>query len=164
MNEHQLLQAISKIVNDKLLQEIRESVVFKNDDGDYELYGRYIIKQDGNNFRISTMSDTILGTFSSIKNAVTYVTYDLRCMVYEANRIRDLDNTLIGLEVATEMHEKLYKNSKNSESKLIYLCKLQEDKLKRKKTIEELTQFTRLSYNWQMSKFKREATKTNQLR
>lgn len=161
MNEDQLVQALTKIVDKRMLQDIREHVVFKNEDGAYELYGRYIISQEGENFKISTVGDNVLGTFGNIKNAVTYVTYDIRCMLYESNRVLELDNKLIGLEVAMQMHEKLYKKSKDTESKLIYLCKLQEDKLKRKQTVEELNSFIRLSYDWQMRKFKREAAKTH---
>lgn len=164
MNEDQLIQALTKIVDRKMLQEIRETVVFKNEDDNYELYGKYIISHEGEDFKISTSSSDTLGIFSNIKSAVTYVTYDLRCMIYESNRVQELDSKLTGLEVAIKIHEKLYKKSKDAENKLIYLCKLQEDRLKKKATLDELNRYIRTSYDWQIRKFTRQAAKTNQSR
>lgn len=164
MNDDQLLQALSKIVDKKTLQEIQNKVVFKSSENQYELYGRYVISQQDQNYIISTSSDNTLGIFGSIKSAVAYITYDLRCMIHESKRVLELDSRLTGLEVAIQIHERLYNKSKDFEHKLIYLSKLQEDKLKRKQTLHELNSFVRSAYDWQMRKFKQQATKTHQTR
>jgi hypothetical protein len=53
------------------------------------------------------------------------------------------------------LHTKIFKNSKNSEDKLIFLAKLNEDKLKKKTVTDELYGYINDSKQWQTKRFDR---------
>ena len=94
-------------------------------------------------------------TFNELKNAVAWCTFDKRNMLYQADRILKLDNLLAGLEVDISLHTKIFKNTKNTDDKLIFLAKLSEDKIKKKKITDELYTYVSDSKRWQTKRFDR---------
>lgn len=159
MNEDQLFAALTKLVNKDMIRQLQRTVVFKNDAGDYELYGQYVISEHKNGFCIKRTNDKVEGVFGSIKNAITWVNYDHRNKVYESKRVKDLDSALSGLEVSIQLHERMYKKSKTADAKMLFLTKLQEDKLKKKQITRELDSLIQYSNVQQMKRFKKEAEK-----
>jgi hypothetical protein len=91
--------------------------------------------------------------FYTLKNAVTWCTYDKRNKFYESNRIVELDNRLGGLEVDISIHYKLFKTVKDDNDKLIYLAKLNEDRTKKRSFTTELTRYVEESKTWQQKRF-----------
>ena len=60
---------------------------------------------------------------------------------------------LSSLEVHISIHSKLFKKAKKTEDKLIYLAKLNQDKLQKTAMSEELSKYIQSSYNWQQKRF-----------
>jgi hypothetical protein len=131
--------------------KIKDLLVLKNEDGTYDLFGSYhIIQQDINNYVVFTQEDKFY--FSSLKNAVTWCVFDKNKKYKEVKRIAELDNLLGSLDVSILQHKKLV-NKTDTEDKYIYLAKLNEDKLKKKAAISELSEYINLSKHWQTKKF-----------
>jgi hypothetical protein len=93
--------------------------------------------------------------FYTLKHAVAWCTFDKRNMVYQARRILQLDRLLSGLEVDISLHTKIFKNTKDSNDKLIFLAKLSEDKMKKKQFTDELYRYINDSKKWQTQRFNR---------
>ena len=70
-----------------------------------------------------------------------------------ADRVINLDMHLSSLEVHISIHSKLFKKAKKTEDKLIYLAKLNQDKLQKSAMSEELSKYIQDSYNWQQKRF-----------
>ena len=70
-----------------------------------------------------------------------------------ANRVIDLDMSLSSVEVHIAIHSNLFKKSKKTEDKLIYLAKLNQDRLQKKAMIDELNRYIQNSYVWQQKRF-----------
>ncbi len=60
---------------------------------------------------------------------------------------------LSSVEVHIAIHSNLLKKAKKTEDKLIYLAKLNQDRLQKKAMSEELNQYIRNSYVWQQKRF-----------
>jgi hypothetical protein len=145
---------LEKLMKADFIEKIEDVIIFQNPDNSYELFNMYHINKNDNNEYVVKMHTTFTThTFNILKNAVAWCTFDKRNMLYKANRIRDLDSLLAGLEVDISLHTKIFKNSKNSDDKLIVLAKLSEDKLKKKQLTEELYGYINDSKNWQTKRF-----------
>jgi hypothetical protein len=60
---------------------------------------------------------------------------------------------LSSVEVHITIHSRLFKKAKKTEDKLIYLAKLNQDKLQQKAMSEELSKYIQDSYVWQQKRF-----------
>jgi hypothetical protein len=92
-------------------------------------------------------------TFYTLKHAVAWCTFDKRNRIVDSNRIYDLDKKVAGLESTIQGHQKLIKNSKNMDDKLIYLAKLGEEKMKKRQIYDELGRYIATSKSWQTNRF-----------
>ena len=147
---------VGKVMTSELLGELEDIIIFQNIDGSYELFNTYVIeKKSDKEYLVSMKKTHTEHTFYSMKNAVTWCIFDKRNHIVNANRILLLDNQLGGLEVDIALHTKIFKNTKNSEDKLIFLAKLNEDKLKKKTVTDELHTYINDSKQWQTKRFDR---------
>ena len=147
---------LEKLMKSDFMDELEDVIIFQNIDGSYELFNTYYINKTVKNEYIVTMSTTFTThLFNELKNAVAWCTYDKRNLLYQAQRIVLLDNLLAGLEVDISLHTKIFKNTKNSDDKLIFLAKLSEDKLKKKRIADELYNYINDSKRWQTNRFNR---------
>lgn len=147
---------LEKLMKTEILGNLEDVVIFQNTDGSYELFNTYIIKKNKQNEYIVTMHTTYTSyCFYSLKHAVAWCTFDKRNMLYQATRLLQLDNLLAGLEVDISLHTKIFKNTKNSNDKLIFLAKLNEDKTKRKLFTDEIYRYINDSKKWQTKRFDR---------
>ena len=118
------------------------------------MYGKYVIKRiEKDSFNIESNNE-IIANFCNIKNAVTWCMFDKTNRLHTANRVQSLDKSLISINVDMAIHEKMYKNAKDSESKLMYLAKLTEDKYKQKTVINELSGYIQQTKTWNYNRFK----------
>jgi hypothetical protein len=159
MTDDQLFNALTKIVSSPEMQRLQENLVLQNENGDYELFGQYLVSKDVAGYAITRLNDDTALIFGSLQNAVTWATLDKQVRVYDSNRVYDLDHKLSSLDVESEIHFKRYKNSKDGDTKLLYLSKLQEDRLKKKQVSQELQSYVNSIRAWQMKKFKKETAK-----
>jgi hypothetical protein len=147
---------LEKLMKSDFLEGLEDVIIFQNPDGSYELFNTYYINKTVKNEYVVTMSTTFTThSFNELKHAVAWCTFDKRNMLYQADRILKLDNLLAGLEVDISLHTKIFKNTKNSDDKLIFLAKLSEDKLKKKVITDELYMYINDSKRWQTKRFNR---------
>ena len=133
-----------------------ELIIFQNEIGDYELFNSYNIhKTTDKEFIVSLKHTHTEIVFYTLKNAVTWCVYDKRNMLYEANRIIELDTRLDGIEVDISIHQNLFKKAKDEDNKLIFLSKLSDDRIKKRTYTEELNGYANESKRWQTNRFNR---------
>ena len=149
---------LEKLLKTDFLSELEDVVIFQNLDGSYQLFNTYnITKSDKNDFVVTMLTTFTTHRFNILKHAVAWCTFDKRNMIYQSNRILKLDNLLAGLDVDISLHTKIFKNAKNSEDKLIFLAKLSEDKMKKKRFTDEIYMYINDSKRWQTKRFNRKS-------
>jgi hypothetical protein len=153
MTEDQMFEKLSKIFSKKQLSAVEEYIIYRSDDNEYGLYGEYTIKKVGEQFVMSKVHTFTTLSFASLRNAVIWTSLDKRNHVVEAQRVIELDSLLYGTDASLEVHKRLADKAKNLETKLTYLTKLQEDKIKKNRIIKELNDFAKNTDNWQYKKF-----------
>lgn len=147
---------LAKLMNPNFIGNLEDVIIFQNTDGSYELFNTYhITKTEKDEYIVKMLTTFTTHQFNTLKNAVAWCTFDKRNLLYQANRILTLDNLLAGLELDISLHTKIFKNSKNSEDKLIFLAKLSEDKLKKRLFTDELYSYINDSKKWQIKRFNR---------
>lgn len=147
---------LERLIQAEMLVGLEDVIIFQNPDGSYELFNTYIINKNKQNEYIVTMRTThTTNFFNTLKHAVAWCTFDKRNMLYQATRILQLDSLLAGLDVDISLHTKIFKNTKDSNDKLIFLSKLSEDKMKKKQYTDELYRYINDSKKWQTKRFDR---------
>lgn len=153
---------MSKQKIDKLekffLQEINQLkdiiVMHNDDDNSYVLFGKYVIRLSKNGYyQVSTLTTDDFAEFNSLKNAVSWCTFEHAKKYREANRIKELDLRLCSIEVDLAIHKKMVKNSTNTDSKWTYIIKFQEDTIKKKLMLKELNTYINISKMLQSQRF-----------
>jgi hypothetical protein len=145
---------LEKLMKADFVGQLEDVIIFQNPDNSYELFNTYHIDKNENNEYIVKMHTTFTShNFNTLKHAVAWCTFDKRNLLYQSDRIRKLDNLLAGLEVDISIHTKLFKNSKNADDRLIFLSKLSEDKLKKRRITDELYTYINDSKRWQINRF-----------
>jgi hypothetical protein len=145
-------ERLYKFVEPKL-DSLKNIIIYDNGD-EYCLFERYSIKKLTKDEYIVTVNGTAtMLPFYKLKHAVCWCIHDKRMLIREANRIVELDLKLCSFDASYEVHKNLFTKAKKSDDKLIFLAKLNEDKLKKKAVIEELAQYISNSNNWQQRQF-----------
>lgn len=146
------LKKIESFIYKELNVNLADASIFKHDDNTYELFNKYSIsKITDYKFLVTTSYEQ--KTFSFLKNAVMWCTFKHRDKFVEMMRIEELDMILSGVDMMIEQHQKLAKSTPDIDTKLIYLAKLNEDKLKKQSIINELKKYTLDAKFWQFKKF-----------
>ena len=154
MKKRDALKKLDKFISTDIIGNLQDVVIYQDQDGSYQLFNTYRIAKGSDKEFIVTMNHTYTEkVFYTLKNAVTWCTYDKRNKFYESNRIVELDNRLGGLEVDISIHYKLFKTVKDDNDKLIYLAKLNEDRTKKRSFTTELTRYVEESKIWQQKRF-----------
>lgn len=135
-----------------LVSKIKDLFIVRESDGTYHLFGKYLITPVNESYKITVQDENINYTFYSLKHAVTWCVFDKNRKYKELKRVLELDSDIISLEAAIVNHERLLLKSEG-ENKYIYQAKLYEEKLKKRKLLEEINQFAALSKYMQTRKF-----------
>lgn len=147
---------IEKFVSQQLLQSLQDIVIYQENDGSYKLFNAYTISKNPQKEYVVTGNTANTNTkFYVLKNAVSWCIFDKRNKMYEARRITELDNKLVSVDVDINIHQNLFKKSKVTDDKLMYLAKLNEDRIKKKNIIRELEGYVTESNSWQKRRFNR---------
>ena len=145
---------LEKLMKTEFVGQLEDVIIFQNPDNSYELFNMYHInKNDSNEYIVKMHTTFTTHNFNILKHAVAWCTFDKRNMLYQSNRILKLDNLLAGLEVDISLHTKMFKNAKNTDDRLIFLSKLSEDKLKKRRITDELYTYINDSKKWQTNRF-----------
>jgi len=145
---------INHLLDNKFISTLQELIIFKDEIGVYQLFNKYsITKTKEDSYRITTNTWADSKIFFSLKNAVTWCIFDKRNKICELNKIEELDKKLSGMDTIIQQHSNLIKKSKKAEDKLIFLNKLSEDKIIKKRILKELNLYEIESTAWQMNRF-----------
>jgi hypothetical protein len=133
------------------------SIFESENPGEYSVFNRYFIVKTENGVEVLNLYRELIHSFISMKNALCWCIYDKRGKYSTANRIIELDRRLIGYKVNYDMHKKLFKKTKDTDLKLIYLAKLNEDNIHKKQVQSEIEHFVHESYVWQQRQYSKSA-------
>jgi len=135
-----------------LRNKIKDLFIVREDDGSYNLFGRYLIENKDGEYLLQEKGEDTLHVFYFLKHAVTWCVLNNNKKYKDVRRILELDSELVSLDAAIENHTRLAR--KKCENAQIYNAKLQEEKLKKRKVLEEINGYTALSKHIQSKKYK----------
>ena len=144
---------LKKVIPKETINNLADLSVFRDQDGSYHLFDKYIISRVKDEYQVTINSFDTNKTFYTLKHAVAWCTFDKRNMIVDSNRIYDLDKKVAGLESTIQGHQKLIKSAKNMDDKLIYLAKLGEEKMRKRQLYDELGRYIDTSKSWQTTRF-----------
>ena len=152
MNDTQLLQALSRIIDAKTFESLKSSIVLR-DGNEYVLFNKYVIVNANQVYIITRLTDDSVYHFSSLKYAVTWITLDKYNMVYEANRVIYLDIMLSGIDTSTTLYEEYLKKTKSLDTSFIYSNKISENNYKKRGITSELAVLLNKAKTKQLKRF-----------
>ncbi len=136
------------------IQAIKDIVIFADNDGTYELFGKYkIYPIKSGYYKVSIFGTDSVHEFANVKNAVTWCTFDHVKKYYEAGRIKDLDLRLCSMEVDIAIHQKMASKAQDMNTKWIYITKYEEDIRKKRLMVSELKSYINTSKMIQAQRF-----------
>lgn len=145
---------LDRMISNSEFAKLQDVVIFQDTDGTYNLFNKYHIKKKNvNEIEVSLNNGDVVNCFFNMKNAVCWCVMDKIGKYHLANRVIDLDMGISSVDVHISIHNNLFKKSKKTEDKLIFLAKLNQDKLQKKAMTEELSEYIQNSYIWQQRRF-----------
>jgi len=159
MSEAKMFAILSKLLSKEKLSELERQLIYKDSDGTYNLFGIYIIKPQGNIFTLSKNKTYTKFDFTELKNAVTWATLDNINNINLSSKVLELDMKLTGALENVRVYERLCKNTKNLDTKSIYLTKLNENRIKRNSILSELEVYVNKAKEWQYKQFEINSSK-----
>jgi hypothetical protein len=144
----------------ELKKKINELFIVREDDGSYNLFGKYSIKLEEGLYKVSVCGENSNFIFSSLKHAVTWCVFEKNNKQKEQNRIVELDQLLASLDAIIMQHTKILKKAKIKEDQIIISAKLFEQKIKKKQALEEIEKYTTISRYLQGKKYKENTLKS----
>jgi hypothetical protein len=147
-----------KVISNQEMEKLKDISMFRNPDGVYEIFNSYLIDKKPEGAIVKLHNGDMVNSFYNLKNAMCWCIFDKRGKYSDANRIIELDLKLSSIEVTMSIHQKLFKKTKDADTKLIYLAKLNEDKYKKRQMADELNKYLIQSDNWQKKSYKLKTT------
>lgn len=145
---------LEKVIPLKELQALQNIVIFREEDGTFNVYNKYLIKKNIDGiYVLSIIGSHTEKNFFKLKNAVSWCSYDKRNLIKEARRLHQLDQVIYGLETEIQIHTKLMRKTKEVDTKIICLSKLSEEKAKKRAFSYELDRYNSESEQWQNRMF-----------
>lgn len=137
----------------EITQKVKDLLIIRENDGSYNLFGKYSIKSTNDLYVVSIIDETETYLFSNLCYAVTWCVFDKNKKNKDVKRIADLDNQLASLNVSISQFKKLIEHSTSVENKHIYMAKLYEEKIKKQRALKELNEYALTSKYWQRKKY-----------
>jgi hypothetical protein len=150
MNEQKLYNSLHKLFSIENLNKLKDKAVYK-DGNSYKLFEQYEIIAIPTGFKIMKLGTDTSNIFSSLQYAVTWAVLNKRNLIYEENRVRDLDTELASLEVIIKSAENAKKKAKLD---FLRYNRLAEARYKKQAILEELNSYMIQTKRWQLKKFK----------
>lgn len=149
-----------QVIKKESLHKLQEVFVAKEEDNTYLLFNKFFLKKiSKDNVEVFKIDSDFNYNFFSIKNAVAWCVYHDIGKLYDADRILELDRKLCGITIDIYIDKKLFNKSKILDDKLLYLTKLNENKLKKEHYTKQLDFLVRESKILQIKRFN-QITKT----
>ena len=148
---------------DKLFRKefpgISTNLIFQNEDGNYEVFGRYVIKKEKNSYRVYC-SDTDIGSFGSTKTALSWCIAIKFSQYNLARDILTLDNKLHSLTNDITIRANVAERSKNSLFRETVETKLETKIIHKKQVEQQLTKCVNYAKYYQQKGFNNETVRT----
>jgi hypothetical protein len=148
--EQKIERFIKKQLDNKKVNQV---MMLLNPQGRYILFGKYIIDRQGEVYQVSIENNDREFTFSSLKTAITWCSFNYRRKIPECKQIEAIDRKLLSLEVDVIQQTNILNNSKDDDKRLIYVTKIEEQLIKKKILTTQLNNFINLSKEWQLQNF-----------
>lgn len=136
-----------------LASKIRDLLIIREDDGSYNLFGKYKVVQNTNGYAVTVDKEPLDYSFSSLKTAVTWCVFDKNKKYKEVKRLVEIDLALGGLDVAIAQHKRLLNKTTDLIDKQIFMAKLIEEKRKKQELSKEIQDYIATSKYMQAKKF-----------
>ena len=161
MNKKKIVNKLATFFREeKILNELKDYIVYQEIDGSYQLFDQYAIIKNKELYVLNKLKTYTEKTFMSLRNAVTWATLDKSKNYVEANRVLELDLLLSGANENMKVHAKLIKTAKDIDQALIYITKLDEDRVKKQLISCELDGYITKTTKWQRKKFEQKIAKS----
>lgn len=131
-------QRLKAIVN-KTYTELTDKIIIHTGNT-YVLYNQYAIVRNTNDITVFCRRDESTLVFGKIRHAIAWAILDHNNKMFDAERVKILDQLLSAVEVDKKIHEKL-KNRGNIEQHIIYTNKFQVDLERQKKFMMEIDKY-----------------------
>lgn len=136
------LLKLEKVISQKDLDTLRDIVIFQDEDGSINLYGKYtVLKTIDGNYKVNVNNTYTEQTFFKLTNAIAWCSFDKRNLYNKASRLQQLDKLVYSMDTEIKLQSKLLKKTKDPNNAIIYLSKLSNNKAKKRSFINELNQF-----------------------
>lgn len=132
-----LVSKLNDFFEEELQSELRDILITKDTSGIYRLFGNYSISPIKNGHFAVRVNGTQT-EFSTIKNALAYVTLHNAGKHYAAKRVQQLDLSLCSVNMELAVHRNILKNILDTDNRLIYIIKIQEETIKKRRIIQEI--------------------------
>lgn len=150
MTDKEFLKSIQKIIDPATVNNIKKFVIIQEKNG-YRVFEKYVIRKIGTGYQVIQLRNDTINAFCTLKYALTWCTLDNKNKVYEAERVKFLDNQLNDLGISISLCERYLKKSKEKDKKFIYLNKIIENKLKQTSILTELSVLGQKAKNYQLA-------------
>ena len=143
---------LNEFFDEELSSGIRDVLITCDRYGRYTLFGEYSITPTKDGY-YSVRGRNIKIEFTTIKNAMAYITLIHAGKRRDAARVERLDLNLCSINVDLAVHRNILRNKVNPEDRLIYIIKIQENSIKRRRIVEEIKSYINSSIQIQEHKF-----------
>lgn len=155
MTDGEIEKRFQKILNANDIKKLESISIFELAKNSYVVFGKYFVtKKSKSNVEVAYHNKEVIYSFSSMKNAICWCIFDMRGKFLDANRIISLDRNIVNEQVQIEIHKKMFSKAKTLEEKLIFLAKLNEEKIKRSQMLNQLSDYIIQSDYWQQLKYR----------
>ena len=155
MTELEVEKKLNRIISPQEKHELETISIFEVGRNCYSVFGKYFInKKQKSTVEVTLLNGDLVHSFFSMRNAICWCINDLRGKYATASTVIQLDRNISNEEAQMAIHKKLFQKAKTTDDKLIFLAKLNEEKLKRTKMNGQLESYIIESNNWQQQKFK----------
>lgn len=144
-----IVTKLNKFFEEELQSELRDILITKDANGIYSLFGKYTISPTSQGY-YKVKSKGLFTEFTTIKNALAFVTLHNAGKFSEANQIQRLDLRLCSINIELQVHRNILKTTDN---RLLYIIKIQEETIKRRRIVEEIKSYINNSIQLQARRF-----------
>lgn len=147
-----IVSKLNDFFEEELQSELRNILITKDTNGVYRLFGQYTISPANNGY-FKVRGNNTNTEFSTIKNALAYVTLHNAEKYYQAKRVQQLDLSLCSVNTELAVHRNILKNTLHVDNRLVYIIKIQEETLKKRRIVQEIKSYINSCIHIQTRRF-----------
>jgi hypothetical protein len=140
-------------------KDILPNTIWQNDDGVYEVFGRYRIQPEKIGYRVFCFA-TEVGIFSHTRTALSWCIADKHCAYNTARELLTVDNKLSAITADIATRAAIGDRSKNPELRETILTKLESKIIHKKQLENQLTNCVNWAKYCQQRGFNNETART----